>query len=66
MKSVVIALLVLAPFVPVAAADDGDASSGPIDVFVPAFMGCTWTGSYKPYVETLLVRVWVYTCDPET
>ncbi len=36
------------------------------DIFLPELVACTWAGSYKPYVETPVVTVWMYSCDPET
>ncbi len=33
------------------------------DIYLPEMVACTWTGSYKPYVETPVVTVWMYTCD---
>lgn len=36
------------------------------DVFLPQYMGCLWAGSYKPLIDTPVLTVWHYTCDPPT
>ncbi len=34
-----------------------------VNIYVPEHTACTWSGSYKPEVQTPVATVWMYSCD---